>query len=165
MTTAKEKTIAAQVLALQEMGVSELREQYLGLFGEETKSRNRVWLFRSCAWRLQELAFGGLSERAKRRAKEIVRECDVRPRGRKADQIMGLGPTKVVALDPRAPSDDPPPGSMLVREYKGRVIRVRVLESGYEFDGQPYRSLSAVAKAVTGSHWNGRAFFGLGKTR
>lgn len=53
------------------------------------------------------------------------------------------------------------PGQMLVREYKGRRLVVRVLDSGFEFNGQPYRSLTAIAKAVTGQHWNGRLFFGL----
>ena len=84
MTTAKERTVAAQVLALQQMTVNELREQYAVLMGEPTNARNKTWLFRACAWRIQELAFGGLSERAKQRAKELARECDVRPRGKQA---------------------------------------------------------------------------------
>lgn len=164
MSGDKEKTIAAQVVALQRMTVAELRGQYLELYGEETKSRNKTWLFRACAWRLQELAFGGLSERAKQRAKEIVRESDVRPR--RADVVPPLPGTntKVIAFEPEPVSNDPLPGTVLTREYKGREIRVRVLDGGsFEYDGQPYRSLSAVAKAVTGSHWNGRAFFGLKK--
>lgn len=163
MSTDKEKTIAAQVKVLQKMRVAELRERYLELYGEETKSRNKTWLFRACAWRLQELAFGGLSERAKQRAKEIVRESDVRPRRR--DEVPPLPGTnaKVIAFQPEPVSNDPLPGTVLTREYKGREVRVRVLEAGFEYDGQPYRSLSAVAKAITGSHWNGRLFFGLRK--
>lgn len=160
----KEKTIAAQVMAMQRMTVAELRVRYAELLGEETKSRNKTWLFRACAWRVQELAFGGLSERAKQRAQEIVRECDVRPR--RIDVVPPLPGTnaKVIAFQPQPVSDDPLPGSVLVREYKGREIRVRVLDEGsFEYDGQPYRSLSAVAKAITGSHWNGRLFFGLKK--
>ncbi len=162
MTTArKAKSIAAQVMALQKMRIAELRERYLELFGEETTSRNKTWLFRACAWRIQELAFGGLSERAKQRAKEIVRESDVRPRRRdEVPPIPGTN-TKVVAFRPKPVSNDPLPGTVLTRAYKGREIHVRVLENGFEYDGQPYRSLSAVAKAVTGSHWSGRAFFGL----
>jgi hypothetical protein len=53
------------------------------------------------------------------------------------------------------------PGAVLTREYKGRTIQVTVLPSGFDYDGQVYRSLSAVAKAVTGSHWNGHLFFNL----
>lgn len=163
MSADKEKTIAAQVVALQRMTVAELRVQYLELYGEETKSRNKTWLFRACAWRLQEIAFGGLSERAKQRAKEIVRESDVRPR--RPDVVPPLPGTnaKVIAFEPEPVSNDPVPGTVITREYKGHEIRVRVLDEGYEYGGQPYRSLSAVAKAVTGSHWNGRAFFGLKK--
>ncbi len=167
MSAAKEKTVAAQVMALQQMTTGELREEYTKLFGDATRTGNRVWLFRACAWRLQEIAFGGLSERAKQRAKELVRECDVRPRGKKADAIMqeatGGGGKRVVAFRPAPVSNAPPPGTVLTRPYKGQEIRVRVLDEGFEYEGQSYRSLTAVARAVTGSHWNGRAFFGLGK--
>ena len=69
----------------------------------------------------------------------------------------------MIAFQPEPVSNDPLPGAVLVREYKGREIRVRVLDGGYEYDGHPYRSLSAVVKAITGSHWNGRLFFGLKK--
>jgi hypothetical protein len=163
MSAEKEKTIAAQVVALQRMTVADLRVQYLELFGEETKSRNKTWLFRACAWRIQELAFGGLSERAKQRAKEIVRESDVRPRRRDVVPPLPGTNAKVIAFQPEPVSNDPLPGTVITRQYKDREIRVRVLDEGYEYEGQPYRSLSAVAKAVTGSHWNGRAFFGLKK--
>ena len=163
MSADKEKTIAAQVVALQRMTVAELRGQYLELYGEETTSRNKTWLFRACAWRLQELAFGGLSERAKQRAKEIVRESDVRPRRRDVVPPLPGANAKVIAFEPEPVSNDPVPGTVITREYKGHEIRVRALDEGYEYEGQPYRSLSAVAKAVTGSHWNGRAFFGLKK--
>ena len=168
MTTAKEKTVAAQVMALQAMTTGELREQYLALFGEETTSRNKPWIFRACAWRLQELAFGGLSERAKQRAKELARESDVRPRGKKADAVMHDatgGGKRTVAFEPTPVSDTPLPGTVLTRTYKGQEVRVRVTDEGFEYQGQPYRSLSAIAKAVTGSHWNGRAFFGLTKAK
>ena len=163
MSTAKERSVAAQVMALQKMTVNELREQYVRLLGEPTNARNKVWLFRACAWRLQELAFGGLSERAKQRAKELARESDVRPRGEKGDAILANGGARTVPFQPKPVSDTPPPGTVLTRTYKGQEIRVRVLDGGFEYEGQPYRSLTAVARAVTGSHWNGRAFFGLSK--
>ncbi len=165
MTTEKEKAVAAEVMALQEMTVNELRVRYLDLFGEETKARNKTWLFRACAWRIQELAYGGLSERAKQRAKEIVRESDVRPRPRDGVPTIPGTKMKVIAFQPKPVSNDPLPGTVLTRPYKGQEIRVRVLDDGFEYEGQPYRSLSAVAKAVTGSHWNGRLFFGLKKGR
>jgi hypothetical protein len=55
----------------------------------------------------------------------------------------------------------PKPGDVLSRDYKGRAITVRVLESGFEHEGRRFRSLSAIAKAVTGAHWNGLLFFGI----
>ena len=163
MTRPDERTVAAEVLALQAMGVADLRDRYRELYGEDTRSRNRTWLFRACAWRVQELVYGGLSERAVKRAAEIARDCDVRPR--RADHVPALPgtKTKVVAFEPTPVSDDPLPGTVLTRKYKGQQISVRVLEDGFEYDGQPYGSLTAVARAVTGSHWNGRAFFGLKK--
>ena len=86
-------------------------------------------------------------------------------RPRRRDEVPPLPGTnaKVIAFQPEPVSDDPLPGTVLTREYKGREVRVRVLEKGFEYEGQPYRSLSAVAKAITGSHWNGRLFFGLRK--
>ena len=164
MSSAREKSVAAQIHAMESLTVNELRAEYERLFGEPTKARNRKWLFRGCAWRIQELAFGGLSERAKQRAKELARDCDVRPRGGKADAIVNAAAgKKVVPFQPAPVSDTPLPGTVLTREYKGETIQVRVLDGAFEYQGQVYRSLTAVARAVTGSHWNGRAFFGLKK--
>jgi Protein of unknown function (DUF2924) len=101
MTRPSEKTVAAEVMALQDLTVGELRERYLDLFGEETRSRNKTWLFRACAWRVQELAFGGLSERAKRRAAEIYRESDVRPRRHDVVPPLPGTNTKVIAFQPK----------------------------------------------------------------
>ena len=100
MSEQKEKTVAAQVMAIQGLSVADLRVRYAELFGEETKSRNRTWLFRACAWRIQELAFGGLSERAKQRAQEIVRESDVRPRQRDVVPPLPGTNAKVIAFQP-----------------------------------------------------------------
>ncbi len=105
-------------MALQKMRVAELRERYLELYGEETKSRNKTWLFRACAWRLQELAFGGLSERAKQRAKEIVRESDVRPRRRDVVPPLPGTNAKVIAFQPEPVSNDPLPGTVLTRSTR-----------------------------------------------
>jgi hypothetical protein len=162
MTAPNEPTVAAQVRALGGLSVDQLRARYADLYGEETKGRHKVWLFRACAWRLQELAFGGLSERARRRAEELVREGDVRPRvSQTLPVVPGAGPTHVVNLRGRDDPSRPPPGTVLVRRYKGREVRVTVREVGFELDGTVYGSLSAVAQAVTGAHWSGALFFGL----
>src|SRR5215813_5156904 len=150
--------IATEIAALPRLRVSELRAKFASVFGEPTPSHNKVWLVKRLAWRLQALAEGGLSERARRRAAALVQEADLR---------LSAPPDGAAPSDPAAPlrwpSDARLPrlGTILTRRYKGRTIQVEVLEHGFAYDGQLYRSLSAVAKAVTGSHCSGHCFFGL----
>jgi hypothetical protein len=145
------------------MGVSELRGKYAELFGEPTRTGNNTWLVRRIAWRLQALAQGDLSERARRRAQELAQDADLRltaPRGAPATPPATPDrsePTLKLRGDVRVP----PPGTVLTRSYKGRTLRVQVLAHGFLYAGQTYPSLSAVAKAVTGSHCNGYLFFRL----
>ncbi len=160
-------SIVAQIAALRALGVPALREKHLEVFGEPTNSRNRDWLFRSVAWQLQANAEGGLSERAKRRAAELARESDVRPRSRQLltpGQPPSAAP-RIVQVGPVRDRGAPLPGTVLCREYRGQNVVVRVLEDGFEWNGALFTSLSAVAKAVTGAHWSGNLFFGLRKTR
>lgn len=157
-------SLLAQVTALRSLSTPDLRAKYEEIYGEPTRSRNREWLFRSVAWQVQALAEGGLSERARRRAQELARESDVRPRRERAPfpgEPVPVSLTRVLAFNPVRDPGAPLPGTVLVRRYRGQEIRVRVLEEGYEYDGRAFRSLTAVATAVTGAHWNGRAFFGL----
>jgi hypothetical protein len=151
-----------EVAALQRLPVPELRARYADLFGEPTRANNRAWLVKRLAWRLQALAEGDLSERARRRAAELARDADLRlspPRDRPAPAPQGpTAPQAVPApRDPRLP----PPGTVLARPYKGRVLQVQVLADGFAFAGAVYPSLSAVARAITGSHCNGFLFFRL----
>ena len=157
------KGVEQAVAALGRMTVAQLREKYLELFGEPTRSGNRDFLFKRLAWRVQSLAEGTLSDRARRRAEELAQDSDIRttlPRPPKqADE-----PGKAVALSaPKVTAHDrlPLPGTVLTRKYRGRQVEAKVLPNGFEYEGNVYRSLSAVAKAVTGSHWNGHLFFGL----
>jgi len=155
--------IAKELAALESMSVGQLHERYADVFGEPARSRHRQYLIRRIAWRLQANAEGGLSERALRRAAELADEADVRVTPPKraataASERPGPGTVRVpVATDPRLPA----PGAAITRKYKGRTVSVTVLPDGFEYDGQRYRSLSAVAKAITGSHMNGFRFFGL----
>jgi hypothetical protein len=108
---------------------------------------------------------GDLSQRAKERATELARDADLRvipPREKPAVLPMVRGGTRTGTL-PQEKSDDrlPPPGTVLTRKYKGGAVQVKVLSDGFEYAGAVYGSLSAVAKAVTGSHCNGFLFFGL----
>ncbi len=156
--------ISREVATLQRLTVKQLRDRYAEVFGETTNAHHRTWLIKRIAWRLQALAEGDLSERARQRAAELANDADLR-----------LNPPKMLqpAFEPaeqtsthtlRAKSDDrlPPPGTILTRAYKGAVLQVLVLEDGFEYQGQVYASLSAVARAITGSHCNGYLFFHLG---
>jgi hypothetical protein len=151
--------VATDIAALPRLRVSELRAKFAVVFGEPTPSHNKVWLVKRLAWRLQALAEGDLSERARRRAAELVADSDLRLSAPSA--VAPSTPDQPPAL--RVPADDrlPRPGTILTRRYKGRTLQVEVLDHGFAFDGQVYRSLSAVAKAVTGSHCSGHFFFGL----
>jgi hypothetical protein len=158
--------IAREVTALQRMTVKQLRDKYAEVFGEEIPAHNKVWLVRRIAWRLQALAEGDLSERARRHAAELANDTDLRlspPRVTQAAQPPAPQRTETHVL-PFQPDDRlPPPGTILTRPYTGDVVQVRVLPQGFEYHGAVYPSLSAVAKAVTGSHCNGYLFFRLGQ--
>jgi hypothetical protein len=147
--------IAKQVDALGDMTLVELQERYGEVFGEQTTSRHKGHLRKRITWGLQAREEGGLSERALRRAEELANEVDLR--------MLAPGRTVVGHFKPSQDRRLPMPGAVLVREYQGRTVTVTILNDGFEYEGQVFRSLSAVAKAVTGSHWNGLLFFGLTK--
>lgn len=154
--------IAREVAALKRMTVKELRGRYVEAFGEATRSGNKDWLWKRIAWRMQANAEGGLSERARRRAEELANDADLRvrrPPDRPAPSPAPTTTSTKVDFGDRAGALMP--GTVLTRPYKGRTITVTVLHDGFEFEGEVYRSLSAVAAAVTGSHWNGWHFFGI----
>ncbi len=164
MKRPEQACIPAQIAALQKMTVGQLREEWRKLYpGEESRSFNRVYLWRRLAWRVQELAYGGLSERAKARIAEINRDDDLRflpPRTWNPEAMAAQaspGQHGHVVRDPRLPS----PGSVITRQYHGQEIRVTVTETGFEWERRLYRSLSAVARDVSGQRWNGLLFFGL----
>jgi Protein of unknown function (DUF2924) len=154
-------TIAEELAALRQASYRELQERHLALFGETPRPRNRMWLVKRIAWRIQANAEGDLSERAKQRCMELANYADLRimaPRTKKA------APEQVVPVASKTASNDrlPMPGTVITRSYKGRQIQITVREEGLEFEGTIYKTLSAVAKAVTGTHCNGYLFFRLG---
>lgn len=156
--------VGQEVAALARMTVKQLKQKYAEVFGEDTNGNNKAWLVKRIAWRLQARAEGGLSERARQRAAELANDADLRlsPPKAKADPAPGER-TKTAAL--RVKGDDrlPLSGTVITRAYKGETLLVKVLPQGFEFEGEGYRSLSAVAKAITGQHYNGYYFFRLGK--
>jgi Protein of unknown function (DUF2924) len=161
--------VGKELAALQRLKVKELKARYAEVFGEATNAANRAWLVKRIAWRLQALAEGDLSERARRRAAELANDADLRlsPPKVKAAPAAGTLPegarTVTGTLADKADGRLPLPGTILTREYKGAIVQVQVLPKGFEFEGEVYKSLSAVAKAITAQHINGFAFFRLGQ--
>lgn len=153
--------IAKEVAALGRLTVKDLRAKHVEVFGEATRSGNKDWLRKRIAWRIQANAHGDLSERARRRADELANDADLRTTAPKVtpDSQVAITTTASVAFD--HDSRLPMAGAILRRPYKGREVVVRVLPRGFEYEGEVYRTLSAVARAVTGTHWNGYHFFNL----
>jgi len=160
-----ETNITQELTALKNMTIADLREKHRQIFGEEPRIKHKDFLRKRIAWRIQALAEGDLSERARRRAKELANDADLRIRAPKtinsSTVASSAGHTVVHAFSPSHDKRLPMLGAELTRKYQGKMIKVTVLDNGFECDGQKYRSLTAVAKAVTGSHWNGFNFFGL----
>jgi Protein of unknown function (DUF2924) len=135
-------TILAQIAALKTKSTSELRDMWRELFDREPPVLGRRYLEDRLAYRVQELHFGGLSDRGRRRLDAL------------ADQ---LEPKAARRRDPGRPIA----GTRLVREWHGVEHIVTVREHDFEYDGRPYKSLSAVAREIAGTRWNGWLFFGL----
>src|SRR5688572_27495034 len=157
--------IDKEVAQMRRMTVGELQQKFAEVCGEQPRSRNKQWLIKRLAWKFQAREYGGLSELAIRRAAEIADACDLSdlrltaPRESINSKSVAIAAVLPIALDKRLPM----PGTLLTRNYKGRAIVVKVLGDGFEFEGERYKSLSAIAKQITGAHWNGYHFFGLNK--
>lgn len=155
------RKLGLQLAELQEMGLAELHAKHLELFREEARSKNLPYLRKRLAFRLQERVDGGLSPAAKARIEELApatlpevkqvrAQCEIPPRMPRS-----------MVRDSRLPA----PGTMLSREHKGFAHEVEMLEQGFRYRGREYRSLSAIAKEIAGTPWNGFTFFGLRKER
>ena len=152
--------VAKELAALQKLSVGDLRERYTELFQETTQARNRPWLIKRIIWRMQSLEQGGLSERALQRAKELAATSDLRVTAPTRQRATEGSTTRTIECSV-ASSRTPLPGMLLTRRYKGQLLQVRVLADGFDYLGERYRSLSAIAKQITGSHCSGNRFFQL----
>jgi len=159
-----DNAVLAEIDDLCQMKAGALRVKYREVFGEESRSANKQFLFRRIAWRLQANVEGDLSERARQRALALADDADLRicaPEG----FFMYSGPESTGKPVPRTgpPRDTrlPRPGVVITRQFQDRRIVVKVLEKGFEYQTQRYRSLSAIAREITGTRWNGLIFFGL----
>jgi hypothetical protein len=139
----------AQVLpllaALQTAPIEALKQRWRELFGKEPPSFNRVYLQSRLAYRIQELAYGGLKPETRARLEALGEQLD-----------GGNVVLRRIRADAR-----PLPGTRLVREWQGVEHVVTVRPDDFEYEGRPYRSLSAIARHIAGTRWNGHAFFGL----
>jgi Protein of unknown function (DUF2924) len=137
--------IPARLAALKTMALPELKAEWRALFGAEPPGYNRRFLESRLAYRIQELAYGGLKPETRKRLEAL------------GDQFVDRNITR------RRIRDDVMPiaGTRLLREWQGIEHTVTVLTEGYEWQGRPYRSLSAIARAITGTRWNGPLFFGI----
>ena len=137
--------VLGRVAALKSASASALKQQWRELFGKEPPPFNRPYLESRLAYRIQELAYGGLKPETRARLDAL------------GEQLDG---GNVVLRRIRADSR-PLTGTRLLREWKGVEHAVTVLADGFEWEGRPYGSLSAIARAITGTRWNGWTFFGL----
>lgn len=155
------RSLAKDIGVLQELGLAELREKYREVYGDEARSKNLPYLRKKIAFRAQEQMEGGLSVAAQARVLELSSaEASTEPQS--AGRRPPLTPVRRASAgpdgrDPRLPMV----GTMLSREFKGFAHDVQVLEREFIYRGRSYRSLSAIAKEITGTPWNGFLFFGL----
>lgn len=148
-SAAADASVVAQLAALKRMTVVELKTKWETFFGTPAPNNSRSYLELRLGYRIQELTLGGHS-RETRRALDLL-----------ADEIEGRIGRKAIIADPR----NPVIGTRLVREWDGVEHTVTVMKDGFDWQGQKFKSLSAVARAITGTQWNGYRFFGLREAR
>jgi hypothetical protein len=142
---------------LRQMTTAQLRLKYHELFGYASHSNHKGYLFRRLAWRLQSLTQGGLSERARQYARQITEDADLRLCA--PTKFRGVQPAlRVAGASRQVDSRLPAPGTQLIKRYKNETITVTVLEDGFQHGERVYKSLSAIARQVTGTQWNGYSF-------
>jgi len=140
----KKSSIIKQVLALQNQSIQELKQLWVQLFDEPAPPYQKNYLLPRLAHRLQELAYGRMSEKATNTLELLANQME--KRGKFSNHMLNGRPTV---------------GTKLIREFQGVDYEVIVAENGFVYRGQTYKSLSAIARRITGTRWNGPLFFGL----
>ena len=138
-------TVVARLTALNTTSTPDLRTLWRDLFETEPPRQNRRFLESRLAYRIQELEYGGLKQSIVERLEAL------------GDELDGGN----VEVRKRRTDDRPVAGTRLIREYQGVEHCATVLDDGFEYQGRPYKSLSAIARAITGTRWNGWVFFGI----
>jgi hypothetical protein len=145
------------------MQPAELRRLHLKLFGSTVRSGNAELARRRIAWHVQAEVEGGVPESTLIRALAIAKEASVRMNLRRSSVDSRLNNATVTEIVSDHDSRLPMPGSIIVKEHRGKTLVVHVLDDGFEYEGRRFASLSAIAKDITGTRWNGFVFFGLAK--
>ena len=154
------ETLIEQLMYLKNAPLEALLAHYREVYGQQAPAtRNKVAIWRKIAYRMQEIEYGGLSTTTQARINELIDQYDpvnnksLRPEEASKDEA----PKKRPSRDRRLPI----PGTIITKEYKGKKLEVKILASGFEHCGKIYKTLTAIAQQVTGSHWNGYLFFNL----
>lgn len=135
--------VLTRLAALKAMGIAELKQQWRDLFESEPPPFNRRYIESRLAYRIQELAYGGLRPETRKRLRDLGEQLESGRRRASTD------------------ANRPVSGTRLIREWQGVDYTVTVRDEDFEFEGRPYKSLSAIARSITGTRWNGLVFFGL----
>ena len=142
-----QKTVLKQIDELNQMSMAQLRKRWADLMGTDPGRLGRKYLIRRLAYRIQELAYGGLSPQARKQLEAIA---DGKTRNGKPSKSK-----KTILM----------PGTRLLREWRGDRYEVIVEADGFRYNGKAYRSLTAAARAITGQHTSGNLFFGIQRKR
>lgn len=140
-----EQSVIKQVLALCDMPIADLRELWKSIFNSDAPKHSKNYLIPRLAYRLQELAYGTMTEKYAK----LDQLADQMEKGKKLTNHYMV--------------NKPRSGTKLIREFQGRSYEVLVSENGFIYQEQTYKSLSAIARKITGTRWNGPLFFGLRK--
>ena len=144
----EQETLGGEIAALQTLDVAQLKASWRNLYTSEAPRRfSRELLMRAVAYRLQERALGGLKPTTRRLFQHVADDAHAR-------RPLRLSPANKLA-----------PGAVLIREWGGVKYKVVVLKDGFSYRGQRRRSLSEIARLITGTHWSGPLFFGLKNRR
>jgi len=141
MSTGVNQNVLKQVTMLPGMEYSDLKKLWDDCFNEPPQSKNKAFMVRKLAWRIQEIAYGGLPDETRQQIKSLQKKEKIKLR------------TRAASL--------PPIGTQLIREYESEEHRVMVLADGFEYRNCKYGSLSEIARKITGTRWSGPRFFGL----
>jgi hypothetical protein len=142
---------SAHIAELHQLSMRDLRERWRALMGADPPRYNRQFLIRRLAYRIQELAYGGLSQAARARMDELLTQAGY-------DELGSPHAKEQIA---RGRREMPVVGTRLIREWAGQCHEVTAVQGGFAYRGRRYRSLTAIAELITGTHWNGPAFFGV----